>query len=202
MSRTILIVGALACASVFSSSSRAIAQERVPPRVALARIAVSESGWDGKRDRAAIWHVLGRRADRHGMRLTSMARAYSSRVFDPTRTDRRRWVAMLDPRHALESGGRPEGFPDTLPWRNFRTRWRNILLHADAFLRSHVADPCGEDAPDHWGMSVPGSIDYRRAVGAGWERVDCGETHNAFWRVPRTLSAARARGRRTPRDVD
>lgn len=201
MSRTILIVGALACAWQVCLSPRVHAQDRVPPRVALARIAVSESGWDGKRDRAAIWHVLSRRAERHGMRLTSMARAYSSRVFDTERTDARRWIASLDARHALRTGGAPEHFPERLPWRIYRSRWSSILAQADAFLRDHVRDPCGDQAPDHWGMSLPGSIDYRRATSAGWERVDCGDTHNAFWRVPRTLSAARARGRRRS-DVD
>ncbi len=196
MTRTLFFVGALACAAMTGLAPATVgAQDRVPARIALARIAVSESGWDGKRDRVAIWHLLQRRADRHGMSLGAMARAYSTRVFDPRRDDPRRWVAMLDARHAITGSRAPESFPARLSWARYRNSWVTILAHADAFLGGHTSDPCGTP-PDHWGMSLPGSIDFRRAVGAGWERVDCGSTANAFWQVPRTVPASRARARR------
>mgnify|MGYP000061447843 CR=1 FL=1 len=33
-----------------------------------------------------------------------------------------------------------------------------------------------------WGAAT--GDDYARAVGAGWTRVECGSTRNAFWRLP------------------
>ena len=40
----------------------------------------------------------------------------------------------------------------------------------------------GTCAAEHWGAAT--GDDYARAVGAGWTRVECGTTRNAFWRLP------------------
>jgi hypothetical protein len=149
----------------------------------LARICVSEAGFQtDTNDCAAIHQVLDRRK-RSGSLLRIM-RLYSSRAFDRTRDDSRRWVSWL------HLGRRaPRGWPARTPsgarhpeWLHFRPLWRNVLEHAANILRGEVGDPC-QQRPDHWGSRY--GIDLERARRAGWEEVDCGPTSNAFWRVPR-----------------
>jgi hypothetical protein len=48
-------------------------------------------------------------------------------------------------------------------------------------VRGEIESPC-VGRVDHWGMRS--GIDWERARRAGWEEVDCGDTRNAFWRVP------------------
>ena len=148
---------------------------------ALARICVAEAGWDtATGDCAAIVALLARRAERLGLRPITMARAYSSRHFDARRTDARRWIADLGLR-----AHEPRGWPSALDWQGrYRPAWLATVAHVEALLRAggDVAAPCAGLA-DHWG--APHGADLRRALRAGWQRLDCGPTRNAFWRVPR-----------------
>lgn len=146
--------------------------------MALAQVAVSESGFDGQGDQAAIWHVLKYRARRRGVSLERMAHIYSDRVFDRAHSGSRKWLAYL-----RYDGAEPEHWDRRIPWSHFRGRWLNILNRAKEFVKGNVTDPCAGYA-HHWGMSHPDSIDYIRATRAGWYRVDCGQTLNAFWWVP------------------
>jgi hypothetical protein len=152
-------------------------------QLALARICVSEAGFQVKtNDCAAIYRVLKGR--KNGGPLLRIMRRYSTNAFDRSRTDRRRWVAWLN-----SPGHKPKGWPQRTkrdtphpPWSSFRPLWFDVYEHAGAILRGEVESPC-DKPPDHWGGRF--GIDLRRARAAGWEEVDCGNTLNAFWRVPR-----------------
>ncbi|MFW6086401.1 MAG: hypothetical protein ACODAG_04290 [Myxococcota bacterium] len=164
----LLVAGALVVPAV-----RAEQPPRPPDQLALAKVCASEASIQTETDDcAAIAQVLRRRA--RGSSLGAMARAYSSRVFDRSRGDGRRWIAHLGP-----TGVQPEGWPERLPWAStWRARWMALYRHAGAILRGEVPSPC-ERPPDHWG----GDMDDWRARKAGWFPVDCGQTLNHFWAV-------------------
>lgn len=145
-------------------------------QLALARVCVSETGWDATPECAAIHEVLADRARVIGVSYMAALCSYSSKTCDRGRSDRRRWIAWLSP--SLE---RPRGFPSHLRWASYRERWREMLRHAGAVLRGEVSSTC-EEPPHYWGM--PSGIDLRRAMLAGWRRIECPGARNAFWRVP------------------
>lgn len=141
---------------------------------ALARVCTAEGGWRTAEtgDCAAIAYLLRRRARRLGTTTLRMARRYSSRHFDTTRTDRRAWIAGL-----TLAARRPRGWPRALPWARYRPRWLAIVEHVRAITDGHVPDPCPAGQAMHWGCEA----DDVRAHRAGWTRLDCGPTRNHFW---------------------
>lgn len=154
-----------------------------PERVeAFARICVAEAGFDlATGDCAAISFTLLSRAARLDIRPRTLARSYAARTFDEGRTDARRWLTDLE----LDAH-RPEGWPRGLDWDgDYRARWLTVIGHVHALLRGFVPDPCGGHA-DHWGMRT--GPDLERALRAGWRRLDCGPTRNAFWSTRRGAS--------------
>ena len=165
---------------------------RVDAQLALARICASEIGLTGSSEEcAAIHDVLSRRSSRRGNPFMWTARAYSSRVFDPSRRDARAWIAHLRP-----DGRAPHGWPTHVtvrrggethvvrhaPWGAYRARWLTLYETAGRILRGEIDSPC-DGVVDHWGMRS--GVDLERAQRAGWQEVHCGETRNAFWRVAR-----------------
>lgn len=140
----------------------------------LARICAGEAGIQTETaDCAAIHAVLTSRSERMGVGYRTAARWYAGRHLDRSRSDRRRWVAWLRPDTA-----RPMGWPSRLSWSAHRGRWRDLLTLARQIVAgTHKAD-C---APHHWGDRHG---DLERARKAGWDRLDCGQTRNLFWRVP------------------
>lgn len=158
-----------------------VGAQRVDRQTALGRLCASEIGLTGSHEEcAAIHSVIARRAEWHSMRWITMARAYSSRVFDRSRTDHRAWVA-----HLRADGTAPEGWPAVASWRAARPRWLALHEAAGAIVRGEIESGC-EGPIAHWGMSRPGSIDMVRAERAGWLRAACPEGfRNAFWIVPR-----------------
>ncbi|UJR81163.1 Hypothetical protein I5071_32160 [Sandaracinus amylolyticus] len=175
-----------------STTERAAARpERVDAQLALARVCASEIGLSGTPEEcAAIHDVLTSRARRAGASFTWAARAYSNRVFDRERRDPRAWVA-----HLRRDGRRPDGWPSVItirrrgearvvrhaPWGAYRDRWLALYDAAGRIVRGELMSQC-EGPVDHWGMRS--GVDWERAQRAGWEEVRCGETRNAFWRVP------------------
>lgn len=165
-------------ALVVAAIALAPATARADDAVWLARVAVAESGWSAPRDRAAIWHLLARRAERLGWTLPAMVRAYSS----PLR--RGHWALGLG-----ANGRRPDGFPGRLSWAAHRGAWEAVLGDARAFLAGGIGDPCRGEA-EHFGDRAG---DAERARAAGWRRVDCGNTANLFWKADFRKKHGRAR---------
>jgi len=167
----------------------ALSQERVSDQLALARVGASECGLASctPDELAAIAAVLRARCPE--CRLATIARQYSARVFDRARRDGRAWVAHLEP-----DGREPSFWPREVlvrgelrshaPWGAYRQRWLDLYELAGRVVEGEVAAQC---EADHWGCpeGTFGCEDHERALRAGWQLVDCGETRNEFWRIPR-----------------
>jgi hypothetical protein len=172
----LLAAAALALAPIAHAQSTA----RLDDQLALARVAVSEAGLLATEDEiAAIHAVLRARCER--CRLLTSARAYSSRVFDARRTDPRAWVAFLDPR-----GIRPTHWPRGMDWNAYRLNWLHVYELAGRATRGELPHRCDE-SPVHWG----GSVDRERAQRMGLVRVNCGDTRNDFYVLPRSAEQSK-----------
>lgn len=164
-----LIVSALSVSSCIDCGVRPAEAQTVPARLAAggsreaaavtvsARLLCGEA--DGHvADYGAILHTLQRRADRHGLSLVAMARAYSA----PLRGHggaRGRWVRALP----------------VLPTPGYARTWRGCVDAAQAFVAGELADPCAGPST-HFGS--------RRDVASRWPgvaEIDCGATRNVFF---------------------
>lgn len=178
MLRASLFTAALVAVAT-ATAPGAHAQRRDPDaEVSLARVAASECGLlCADEEVAAIASVLRARCPR--CTLTTVARLYSSRVFDPSRRDTRAWVA-----HLRRDARQPSMWPASARWENHRANWERLLDVAARVVRGELGDSCGEEV-HHWGARY--GVDMERARRAGWREVDCtsGEepTRNAFWSV-------------------
>lgn len=144
------------------------------PALALARVCVSEAGWQSVQsgDCAAIAHVLRRRSS-VGRVTRGIVCQYSPRSCNKRRRVRR-WIAHLRP-----DMRRPDYWPRGSSWARRRPAWRETLAHAARLVRGERLDRCRRP-PDHWGARWF-TVNARRY---GWERVQCGPTLNAYWRIP------------------
>lgn len=142
----------------------------------LARVLVNECGWEPTDDGPAIHHVLTQRAQRMGVSYEQAARRYSRTTFEANLLPaNRRWVAFVD------SDSAPLSWPGNLDWsKTYAPRWRRILRFATQIVEGKEAPLC---RPDHWGAA--GGWNFERSLRLGWIEVDCGNTVNAFWRLPR-----------------
>lgn len=157
------------------------------PELAVARIFVSEAGWDGEEDHRAIFQVLlniRRRGERPAMILDA-AQRMSSRATGvrPAHRARMRWIASLGgsderPRGWVECGSQP----CTGRWEDYVERWRAVRALAASLVRgAPVRSPC-PGRPIAWGAIIDDWIAIRR----GLERVKCNPaTLNRFWQRPR-----------------
>lgn len=182
IARATIVVGLMAAlcaplAPVHASPST------LPRPAALARLCVSEAGWNmDVGDCPAIYAAIKNRAAVRGISWTAQARAYSGRVYDRTRTGRRRWIAWLSP--TLD---RPRGWPDAaVRWERGAELWRARLEEAAKIIAGELAAPCA-DTVEHWGCRY--GVDLRRARRAlaegRWSVAECGETLNTFYAVRR-----------------
>jgi len=148
-----------------------------PTVLVLARICVSEAGWEGERDCQGIFQVLRnvRRNNETFMGIMRRASRVVSEMWEPT-TTRHRWLVNLD----LE-GTRPDGFPPELDWeRHYRHRWMKVIDYARALIEGKVyARPC-RGAVIAWG----GAMDDYLALRRNLVRANCGDTENTFWKRP------------------
>lgn len=162
--------------------SSVFAQRRNLDVISLARVCASEAGLTATEDEcAAIAAVLRSRCAE--CRLETSARQYSSGVFNTARTDARAWIA-----HLREDAREPHRWPSNASWQSARDRWLRLLGIAERIVRGDLEHRC-ELPPRHWG----GSVDRARAARMRLVRVDCGETRNDFYVLPRDDAVQRAR---------
>lgn len=148
----------------------ALAHADARDELALAQVAWSECGVDCSSDEvAALGAVLRARCARCS--IATVARLYSSRVFDVNRTDARAFLA-----HLRIDGDRPLRFPPSLSWSRHRDRWLALLGTAARVVRGELEHRCTQP-PAHWG----GIVDRARARRMRLVRVDCGATRNDFY---------------------
>jgi hypothetical protein len=174
------------------------ARVRMHPALALARICISEAGWEcaTSGDGLAIHEVLLGGADRHSVPYVQFASMYSSRVMGVRpHVESRVWVADL-----REDCREPQGWPRyvtrTAPdgrvlvqrhpsWARYRARCQDVMVWAREAVSTKALEsvrewsPC--ETPVHdWG----GRIDRARAERLGLIEVNCGETRNDFYARP------------------
>lgn len=195
VTKILALLVALAC--LLTGTSSAQVRVRVSPALALARICVSEAGWDcfTSGDGLAIHEVLLRGAAREGMGYVAFATAYAGRVMGarPHDSVRLRWVGSL-----REDGREPDYWPDSVvvgrsdglvhygpgpSWSRYRAAWLAVLARAREVVGLTLVDtswsPCVSEVHD-WG----GSMDRLRAARIGLIPVECGETANDFYARP------------------
>lgn len=148
-------------------------------QLALARICVSESGFQTRtNDCTLIYHALRTRSSTGEITMGIM-RAYSGRTFDRSRTDRHRWIP-----HLSHNFREPNGWSETvtIPWSARREGFVAVYNHVGNLLRTRPENTCGVRI-DHWGARG-----FRRDLhlSNGWRLVECGETLNDFWTLPST----------------
>lgn len=192
----LLILAAIISLSTCASPASAQTRQRISPELALARICVSEAGWEcfESGDGYAIHEVLLRGSERHDISYVSYARAYSGRaVGSKPYIGQRVWIPFL-----VESGDEPHNWRVPLlrrqggvtrvinppPWSQYRARWLAVLEYARRVVRMSLSDisewgHCAEEVHD-WG----GSMDRDRARRLGLIEVSCGGTQNFFYRRP------------------
>jgi hypothetical protein len=154
----------------------------------LARLMVSEGGWDSERDHAAVaWSIAGR-LEALGRRRGSTVRTLDDAIFryadvlaDP-RTDRQRWVSALPVPPPGVPWERPRVSTVGEPLPSRAEAWGSILGRARAFLEGRLACPCAE-RPDHWGGPVDDERAARAVARGAMREVDCGSTGNRFFVV-------------------
>lgn len=169
----------------------------------LARVFVSEAGWDAPREHAALGWTLARRAqrlrERRGMGAQQVIRAIADRTLVEPRTDRQRWLYAL-----RLDGARPVEWErwTTARWGRRTDGWKAALTAARALVRGELADPC--DGPSELWGSPTHPVDraaLERNIRAGvWVRVDCGLEHrsNVFVRWGSRAERTRAARERPP----
>ena len=152
-------------------------------QLALAKICVSESGFQvHSNDCTLIYHVLRRRSSTGEVTMGIM-RAYAKKTFDENRSDSRRWIAHLN--YDLSE---PRGWAESVsvPWSRRQSGFAEVYNHTGMLLRTRPTEtPCGVKV-SHWGARG-----FRRELhlSQGWELVRCGNTHNDFWYVPNRRDA-------------
>lgn len=147
-------------------------------QLALAKICVSESGFQVRsNDCTLIYHVLRGRSTTGELTMGIM-RAYAKKTFDDNRRDSRRWILHLN--HSFDE---PREWSETVtvPWSARRSGFMDVYHHAGMLVHTRPrATPCGSKV-SHWGARG-----FRRELhlSQGWRLVRCGNTHNDFWYVP------------------
>ena len=176
---------------------------QLTPTVALARLCISEAGWDcfTSGDGLAIHEVISRGSERQGVRYTSYARAYAQRLFGarPHDVPRLRWVGQIN-----EACDEPSDWPTTItsrrrdgtiqvsphaPWSAYRAQCQHVMTVAAEISRLTIENVsewsiCSQPVHD-WG----GHMDRARAERIGLVPVDClpndaERTHNDFYCRP------------------
>lgn len=159
------------------------AQSRETDALLLARVVVSEAGWDGwvTGDGAAIHYAQLTVAQRDGTSWRSAARALSPRATGsrPTEDARLAWVAGL-----REDALAPLRWPAAphAPWVQYRARWLAVLERAREVVTWDLGlhdewSPC-EERPITWAARW-------HTPSPGLRAIDCGDTANLYYAGPR-----------------
>ena len=160
-----------------ATSSPAVADDDLALR--LAQLFVSEAGFEGERDHAAIWWALHNRAEATDRGFMEHMKLYSWPLWRP-QNSRARWITSL-----RADGGEPkEPGP---PWRaRLSDAWKDMLERARDYLANPPTNPCRGGRQEHWGGRIP--VDRERAMRAldqgRWRLLRCG-TRNQFFEVVR-----------------
>lgn len=146
-------------------------------QLALARICVSEAGFQVRtRDCELIYHALRSRS-RSGDITIGIMRAYAPKSFNRQRNDNHRWVS-----HLSHTFSEPKFWRETttIPWSRRVDGFREVYEFVGQLIQSRPSSPCASRV-DHWGAR---HFRRRTLLQRGWRIVNCGETLNTFWTLP------------------
>jgi hypothetical protein len=138
----------------------------------LMRVFVAEAGWSSEADHAAIGHVLLRQAERQGVTLEVVVQTMVDR--HSRALARHPWLLSLGP--DCEA---PVDWPESRRW--LPVSCSLLADRAYRLLRGEVRDPC----PRAQQWRARRSLALRRALRAGYRRIGCGRTENAFLEEPK-----------------
>lgn len=141
--------------------------------VMLARVCVSESGWDNHLECQTIVHALSHQAMQRNIPLRRQICAYAPNSCNQEREDDRRWIAFLHPGLRMA----PEGFP-SIPWEKHRARFAALVV--TAYRASMGAIPSGCPGSIHWGAEWCRSCE-RRMRRYNFHRMNCPNHSNAWY---------------------
>jgi hypothetical protein len=198
MMKKLVLTAAVMVLTATASVGAQSREGRLSPALALARICVSEAGWNcfDSGDGLAIHEVILRGAARHDMSYSGFARSYSSAAGRERRhlSERMRWIRELSatgaappswPTHRhIRREGRVEVRP-SIPWSHYRESWMAVVERAQEVVGRYALDNirvwgiCASPVHD-WG----GAMDRERANRIGLIEVECGETRNDFYARP------------------
>lgn len=193
MRQTTIIGFVLAVLAVLAPAT---AQRRPSDLELLVRTAVHEAGWEDTGDMEAIYAVLTAGAEREGIRFSSYARAYSTRLHSGDVS--RRWAAELTedcaappswPRFTYRRHGDTVAVRPHAPWSAYRARCLEAVARGRRVLAGELTHRC-ERTPHDWG----GRVDRERAARLGLVLLRCepgpaGPTRGDYYARPSLLRA-------------
>ena len=133
----------------------------------LARVCVSEGGWNGHDECVVIVNALQAQADQRGISLRRQICAYAPNSCNQERQDRRKWIAHLSP----ERRRPPPGWPRGMRWEPRRAQFAAMMVVAYRALQGEISNPC--PGALHWGAPWCESCE-RRMRNSGMVRAGCG----------------------------
>lgn len=147
-------------------------------RIALmiARVCVSEAGWNGHDECTAIAHAFVYQAQTRNITIERQICAYSPNSCNKNRTDRRMWISHLHP----ESRRAPPGWPRGMSWEEHRAKFTAMLLVAHRAYLGVLPSACPGSV--HWGSHGCRAC-RTRMESSGFIRSHCGLA-NRWWRRP------------------
>lgn len=142
--------------------------------VMLARVCVSEAGWQGHEECTVIVHALVYQAQARDIPVQQQICAYAPNSCNPDRDDNRRWIAHLHPERRYA----PPGWPRGMRWSEHRAFFAAMVLVAARAYRGEEPSPC--PGARHWGARWCSEC-RERMEEHGYVRAQCG-FRNAWWR--------------------
>lgn len=137
----------------------------------LARVCVSEGGWNGHDECTVIVHALIEQATERGIPLRNQICAYAPNSCNRNR-ERRRWIAFLHPERRYA----PPSWPN-LPWERYRARFASMMITA---YRAYIGElPSACPGGYHWGAKWCRAC--RRRMRRGFVRIECDIAANAWY---------------------
>jgi len=149
--------------------------------LAVAQVAVNESGWESRPDLELIWQVTRGHGHDSTSRLGWLRQhcrcVLGSREPDPG--DNCAWT-----RHLTEGDAEPFQWPSGLDWSRYVSRWRRVRAQAlELVRRDERGGPCAS-RPDTWG----GASDHARALRLGMAPLECRGSQNRGYLYPRPVA--------------
>lgn len=172
----------------------------------LSRAVVAEAGWTSVDDHIAIANVLMRRLGKmkasgkwDGATFVTAVRAYCAGMtpHDGKFSPRTQWARSLPYEMPATSPGllsewldggwegvayaipEPDRWPRQAPWYIYMKYWNVVLQRMQDWQDGKYPDKCPEAV--YFGAKT--GVDVVNAVEQGWVEVDCGDTHNRFYRL-------------------